>query len=180
MNKPGWRRAAVGLAVASTLGVGACASNTDAVGDPIAGKAIKPVDSSVLPGEVAGLKITPEDIRGQLSVVKRSFVDRVGLFSLRKGDLVVSTLQVSRFNSAAGVADPKFQASVLARVGATVPKLYVLSGREVFLTSGNKQTIAVWFIGHSMLVLAVRRDYPTPLGLVRQMLDVTKNNDKIA
>lgn len=180
LSSPRWRRAVVSLLVLTTFGAGGCARETAAVGDPVRGESIKPIDSSVLPDEVAGLRVTPEDITGQLSVVKRSFVDQAGLFSLRRGDLVVSTLQISRFNSAAKVTDRDFQASVLARVGATVPKLYILSGRRVFLTSGNKQTIAVWFVGRSLLVLAIRRDHATPLGLVRQMLRLTQNNDQIA
>lgn len=170
------RRLVLALLIAMSLSASACAAKTKSIGAPIAGKSIKAVDSSLLPTEVSGLKVTTEDISGQLSGVKRSFVDRVGLFGLRRGDLLVSTLQVSRFNSAAQVADPDFQSSVLTKVGATVPKLYILSGRRIFLTSGNKQTVAVWFKDRAMFVLSVRQDYATPRSLVRQMLDLTEQN----
>lgn len=179
-TRPPSRLAALALAAAALVGLGACASKTASVGQPIAGKSIKKIDASLLPGEVAGLKVTAENLDTQLAGVKRSFVNELGLFGLRRGDLLVSTLEVSHFNSAAKVQDPKFQASVLARIGASVPKLYILSGNHVFLTSGNKQTVAVWFRKQTMLVLSVRQDYATPRSLVRQMLDLTEKSDKIS
>lgn len=179
VTKPTVRRLSLALTVALSLVGTACAAKTQSVGAPIAGKSIKQVDSSLLPGEVAGLKVTTEDVSAQLVGVKRAFVDRVGLFGLRRADLLVSSLQVSRFNSAAQVSSADFQSSVLARIGSTVPRLYILSGRRVFLTSGNKQTVAVWFRGRSMFVLSVRQDYPTPRSLVRQMLDLTEKNGDV-
>jgi hypothetical protein len=171
-----FKRFALAGLIAVSIGASACAAKTEAVGQPIAGKQIKKVDTSLLPPEIAGLKVTTEDITGQLAGVKRSFVDKAGLFALRRGDLLVSTLQVSRFNAAARVNTDDFQSGVLSRVGSTVPKLYILSGRRLFLTAGNKQTVAVWFAGRAMFVLSIRQDYLTPRSLVRQMLDLTEKN----
>jgi hypothetical protein len=99
-------------------------------------------------------------------------VDSVGLYSFREGDLLQATLQVSRFNSKADVRSAKFRQTLLSQIGGSLPKRVTMGEDTVYLTSGTKQIIAVWFRGRNLLVLAVREDYAQPRALLRAALEL--------
>lgn len=160
------------LAAVAVAVLAGCGADTATVGDPVAGKAIDTISSSLLPSTVLGLNVTAEDISDQLSTQHRAFVREVSLFGLRDDDLLKATLQVSRFNDEAKPDEKEFRNRILRDIGQTVPKEFRLGGARVHVTTGNQQTIAIWFKGDLMMILAVRSDYDRPRTLLRTLLDL--------
>lgn len=166
------RRAGISALAVALFVSGACGTDTGSVGSPISGKEVKPIAADVLPAEVLGLSVSTEDISLQLAGQERSYVTDLGLFGLREGDppLLKATLQISRFNDQAEVGKASFRSQVLNRVGNTVPLEFRVDDQRVFITSGNSQTIAVWFRGKELRILSVRADYPFPRTLLRELI----------
>ena len=160
------------FALLAVLLLGACGADTTSVGDPVAGKSISPLSSSLLPAKILDLNVTSEDVSDQLATQNRSFVRQVSLFGLRKGDLLKATLQVSVFNDEAKLDRAAFRNRILRDIGRTVPQEVRLGDERVHVTTGNRQTIAVWFKGDDMLILSVRADYEQPRSLLRALLDI--------
>lgn len=158
--------AAVGLAGALLVG-GACGNGPKVV----AAREVKAFDGSLVPSELLGLKVAPEEIGGAANV-KDPFVDGVGLYSLREGELLQGTLQLSRFSADADSTTPRFRQSVVQQIGSTVPKLYRMGGKPVYLTTGKRQSIAVWFQGRYFFVLSMREEFEQPRALLRQALEI--------
>jgi len=163
------RRAA---AAALVLALAACGADTESVGSPVAGEAIDEVPASLLPDRVLDLNVTVEDVADQVATVDRSFVDAVGLFGLREDELLKATLQVSHFNEEAEVERARFRNRVLREIGQTVPQELRLGDSRVHVTTGNRQTIAIWFRGDHMMILSVRSDYERPRTLLRELIDI--------
>jgi hypothetical protein len=159
------------LLVAALLG-GACGGGTNAEAEATSAKDIEQLPEDLLPSEILGLQVQREDMAGTLQGAQRSYVQSVGLYSLRKDDLLQATIQVSEFNNNARVDDSDFRRSLLAQVGGSVPKQVVLGGESIWLTTGTKQTLAVFFRQRLMFVVAVRDDYGQPRTLVREALDL--------
>jgi hypothetical protein len=159
---------AAGLVVA----LAGCGADTASVGSPVAGEAIGEIPASLLPDTVLDLDVTVEDVADQVATVDRSFVDAVGLFGLRADKLLKATLQVSRFNDEAEVERARFRNRVLREIGQSVPEEFRLGEERVHVTTGNRQTIAVWFRGDHMMILSVRSDYERPRTLLRELLEL--------
>ena len=87
-------------------------------------------------------------------------------------DLVMATLQVSRFNDGADVKADKFRQTVVNQIGSSAPRTVRLGGSTVYLTTGTKQSIGVWFKGRYLFVLATRADYDEPRTLLRKALEI--------
>ena len=169
------RMLAVALAAVGVVGIlGACGGNDDeAYADQaLSGSEIQPVEGDLLPPEFLGLAVAKEDVAGSLASTKRSYVEATSLYSLRNGDLLQATLQVSRFTAKAEHTSTKFRNSLLNQIGGTRPRTVRVGDDTVYLTSGTKQQLAVWFRGRYMLILATREDYPTPRTLIREALQV--------
>ncbi len=139
---------------------------------PTPGRAVKTLDVAHLPADLLGLKVTPENVSADLARVPRAFVDALSLYSMRRDDLVMATLQVSRFNPGADAAAETFRRTVVNQIGATAPRPVRLGADTVYLTTGTKQSIAVWFRGRYLFVLATRADYDQPRTLLRQALRI--------
>jgi hypothetical protein len=107
-----------------------------------------------------------------LGGVKRPFIDRVGLFSLRRDALLEATLQVSRFTKKADVGSVRFRNSVINQIGSTIPHEFRMGDNRVFLTAGRRQSVAVWFRGRYLFILSTRDEYPQPRALLRTALDI--------
>jgi hypothetical protein len=171
-----WGRAAAAVLVAglSAASLGACGGGEDrAFADQsVAGKDIRTVEGDLLPEEFLGLKVAKEDVSGALVTSKRSYVEATTLYSLRSGDLLQATLQVSRFTPDSDHETAKFRNSLLNQIGGTRPRTVRVGDRTLYLTTGTKQQLAVWFRGRYMLILATREDYPTPRTLIRKALQV--------
>ena len=156
------------LVVAVCVSATACASSS---ARPVEGKKIKHLDASFLPSEVAGLKVSAEDVSA-VGGSKKSFVEEVGLYSLRRDELLQATLQVSRFTEDADVHKADFRQAVVQQIGSSVPRSYRMGDDTVYLTSGRRQSVAVWFRDRYLLVLSTREEFPAPRSLLRSLLEV--------
>lgn len=164
------RRAAVAAAIAVAVAGGACTNARSIHTDATPGKQIKQLPTDLLPGEVFGLKVSREDMSKTLANTRRSYVDAVGLYGLRKDDLLEATLQVSRLNSHADFESPAFRRELVGKIGASLPREVRVGPDTVYLSVGTKQTLSAWFRGRNLLVLAVRDEYGQPRALLRQAL----------
>lgn len=154
----------VGVALVAAAGCGAEPPKVGATN-------VKAFDGSIVPGELLGLTVVPEEIGGAKDV-KNPFVEGVGLYSLREGELLQGTLQVSRFTKDANSEEGRFRRSVVQQIGTTIPKAYRMADDVVYLTSGKRQTIAVWFQGRYFFVLSTRDDFERPRALLREALEI--------
>ena len=163
-------RALLVLALAAAVLAGC--GRSDAAVDPVAGKKVKVLEVATLPAEILGLAVQKEDVAGSVAKVNSTFIDGLGLWSLRSDDLVQATLQVSRFSDGARFEDSEFRQSVVNQIGSARPRTFRLGTRTVYLTTGTKQSIAVWFKGRHLFVLASRADYDQPRTLLRAALEI--------
>ena len=161
------RSLAAALAVFALAGA-ACAD--DGVEEAQAAK-VEKLGENLVPGEMLGLRVATEDI-GPVQRVKRPYVEAVGLYSLREGEQLQGTLQVSRFTEAAEAEKARFRNSVVQQIGSTVPRQLSMGGEQVWLTTGRRQSVAVWFKGRHVFVLATREEYTTPRSLLRKALEI--------
>lgn len=159
---------ALALAAAALAGCG----RSDAAVDPVAGRKVKALEVASLPPEILGLAVQKEDVAGSVAKVNSTFIDGLGLWSLRSDDLVQATLQVSRFSAGARFDESEFRQSVVNQIGSARPRTFRLGNRTVYLTTGTKQSIAVWFKGRHMFVLASRSDYDEPRTLLHKALEI--------
>lgn len=163
-------RLVVALALAGTA-LASCGESGAAV-DPVAGESVDLLELGSLPDEVLGLTVAPEDVADAVAGVDSTFIDALGLWSLRADDLVQATLQVSRFSAGARYEEDEFRQSVVNQIGSVRPRTFRLGERTVYLTTATKQSIAVWFTGRHMFVLASRSDYDEPRTLLREILEI--------
>lgn len=147
-------------------------------GNPIAGlgargEDIEQLPADAVPSELLGLKVTQEDMTTSLAGSKDSYVDGVGLYAYRsEDDLLQATLQVSKFIDDARYRDAGFRSSVVAKIGGSVPRVVRLGDQRVYLTTGSKQQIAVWFRDQYLFVLSSRDDFTQPRALLREALEI--------
>lgn len=165
------RRAVAASLVAIALATTGCGDDGVAAQGTRA-KDIKQLPADLIPGELLGLQTKQEDISGALASTKRAYLEGVGLYSFRREELLQATLQVSRFNDDADFESAKFRRSVVGQVGGSVPKRVRVGDETVYLTTGTKQTLAMWYRGRNLLVLAVREDYEQPRTLLREALRI--------
>lgn len=160
-----------GLLALAFLGTG-CGEGQSAAAEATAAKDIEQLPEDLLPSEILGLAVAREDMTETLEGAQLSYVNEVGLYSLRRDDLLQATVQVSRFNDNADAESSRFRRALLSQLGGTVPKQVNVGEETVYLTTGTKQTIAVWFRDRTMVVLAIREDYDRPRTLLREALDL--------
>ena len=154
------------LVLVLALGVGACGTGTGNA----AAKKIKPLGADIVPAEMVGLRVTPEDTK-VVNSTDDPFVEAVGLYGLRKGDLLQATLQVSRFTAEANVKSSRFRTQVVQQIGSSEPKTYRMGEQTVYLTTGLRQSVAVWFKGRHLFVLSSRQDFNQPRTLLRAAIE---------
>lgn len=138
----------------------------------VAGKRIQSLPAEVVPSQVLGLQVNKEDIDKALAQARRTYLDATSVYSFRDADLLQATLQVSRFTDDARFRSAEFRGTLVNQIGGSTPAPVRLSGREVFLTSGNRQRIAVWFRDRYMFVLATRDEFAEPKTLLRQAMEI--------
>lgn len=172
MNSWRLRLRCLGAVMAAAVALAGCARSDAASVKPTPGQAVKALEIPNLPADLLGLKLAPEDVSADLGKVPAAFIDALSLYSLRHNDLVMATLQVSRFNEGANVKAEKFRQTVVNQIGATAPRKLRLGGETVYLTTGTKQSIGVWFKDRYLFVLATRADYDEPRTLLRKALEI--------
>ena len=132
---------------------------------------VKPLREGIVPAELLGLKVSAEDI-SQAQAAKTSFVDGIGLYSLRAGETLQATLQVSRFTEEADVDSAAFKQQVVQQIGASTPVIFRMGKSTVWLTTGRRQNVAVWFTDRHLFVLATREEFDRPRALLRAALEI--------
>lgn len=125
-----------------------------------------------IPSQLLGLRVQSENIAKQLKATKRPYIDNVGLFSLREADLVRATFQISRFNALARPESPTFRNNVISLLGGARAQPVRVNSTTVYVTTGNDQSIFVWFEGRGFFVLTCHRAYEFPRTLLRHVLDL--------
>jgi hypothetical protein len=164
------RRAAAALAVVLVASTLAACGGSRVQGT--AGKQIKQLPPDLVPVELLGLPVTQEDMSGTVARSNDAFVDAVGLYAMRRDELLYATLQVSRFRSNAPVKEAKFRSSLITQIGGSTAEPFRMGADTVYRTTGRKQTITVWFRDRYMFVLSVRESFEQPRSLLRQALEV--------
>jgi len=153
---------AVALPVASCGGRG---SRNDAA-------PITPTSADLLPSTILGLKVKRENVKARVAGVKRSYVDRAGLYSLRDGKVLEATLQVSTFNDKADVKSSEFRLAIVNQIGSTQPRAFRMGNQTVYLTASKRQAVAVFFKKRTFAVLSTLDTYDQGRELLRALLAV--------
>lgn len=162
-----WRRGAALAVVAVGLALPAC-------GDPgVAGSGkIAEIGKSPFPKKVLGLTVTREPTSALTLGFDDTYLEAVGLWGFRRGKLLQATLQIGKFTGDANVEDERFRRSVASQVGSTLPQESQMSNQTVYLSAGARQSLAIWFYGDYLFVLATRDEYDTPRTLLRELIDL--------
>lgn len=165
--------AAAALAALTVL-TAACGSGS-AEADAARAKKVEAIPADQVPDQLLGLKLAPEaDILETVKANTDTYVEAVGLFSLRRGELLQATLQVSRFTAASDADRASFRRSVIGQVGSTDPQQFRMGDQNVWLTTGKNQRLFVWFKQNTMFILTTRADYETPRTLLREAIEELK------
>jgi hypothetical protein len=163
-------RVAVACAVLVALG-GACSTSSAAV-ERADARTVEQLEASGVPVRLNGLVVEREDVGELLDRAKRPYLDATALYSMREGDLLRATLQIGRFADDADVGDEELRAQIVNRIGSGTARTFRIGDRSVWLTSGDRQTLAVWFEDRHVFVLATRDDYELSRSLLRATLEV--------
>ena len=160
----------VALLVAIAAVAGACGGGTDVEG--VQGSAIEPIPPEAVPSRIQDLTVRVEDMSKQLALAEDTYVRSAGVFSLRAGELVQATLQVTRFTEDFDYQDSEARTSLANRLGGSRAQVLRLGEDTVYLTQGQRQRLALWFRGAYLYILSTRRDYAKPRSLLRSTLEV--------
>ncbi|HZQ26216.1 MAG TPA: hypothetical protein VFA94_00835 [Acidimicrobiales bacterium] len=143
----------------------------------VAGAEVK-VRADLLPTELAGLAVTPEDITKQAKEAGgHSYFTDSRLWALRSGTRLRATLQVGHLTADAFASRTPddvlaFERQIVNQIGQAEPRLRVLGSRRVYVTSGSEQPLYIWFTGSELFILSMAKDYGEPRGLLRQALEL--------
>lgn len=163
----------VTLAVSGVLVAGLLAGcSENALVEEAEARVIEPLDADALPSTLVGLEVEREDISEILDGAKRPYLESASLYSLRDGEELQATLQIGRFADDTDHQDEDFRATLLGTVGGGSIRELRVGDEAVYLTTGDRQQVAVWFEGDHMLILSTREDYEKPRSLLREALEV--------
>jgi len=165
------RRAWVGAAAALLVPLMAC-GNGRAVAAGTPGKSITTLAPGLLPSEMLGLAVAHENVSDAVSKFPPTYTDAVSVWSFRSDDLLQATLQVSRFKDPAKLRSRKLRDTLVGQVGGSRAQPIHVGSRTVFLTTGTKQRLSVWFNGRYVFVLAVRDDFRAQRDLLRAAVGI--------
>ncbi|MGH9086398.1 MAG: hypothetical protein ACRDYW_13190 [Acidimicrobiales bacterium] len=165
MKRPTVAAFAVALGLLGACGGNAAVERADA-------REIVALDADRLPPDLLGLRVKREDIGDVLDGTKRPYLDEAGLYSLREGDTLQATLQVGHFAEGVDHTRPEFRDKLLNTVGGGSIRELRLGDRQVYLTTGDRQQVALWFHDRYLMVLSTREEYETPRALLRAALEL--------
>jgi hypothetical protein len=131
-----------------------------------------PASRATVPSTLNGLSMKAESVDNPKHPSKREYLRDVQLYSLRKGKQLEATLEFGRFRSGAPVSSLRFQRSIAAQLGTTVPIEQRLGGATVFLSKAKSLTLVSWVRDRRLTILSIRTDYATPKTLIRSALDL--------
>ncbi|MDQ1445719.1 MAG: hypothetical protein QOI20_2183, partial [Acidimicrobiaceae bacterium] len=133
---------------------------------------VKEIPAAAMPAELLGMKLEPEKSAELIKGDKRPFIEQIGLFSMRKDDLLQATLQAARFTKEARTDQQRFRDSLAGQVSSSTPQVLRMGGQLVYMSAGQKQSLVVWFKDRTMFVLAIRDEFPQPRALLRSALEI--------
>ena len=160
----------VPIAVAILGSFAACGSSPQPVG-----RGQVQAAGVVLPSQVLGLSVAPEDVEKLFGEARRPFIESIGLFSMREDDLVRATMQIGKFNRAARPSNSEFRQAIIGRIGTSRPQQIVVGDTTVWVSSGTDQVIFVWFKKRGFYVLTTHGDYEFPRTLLRRMITLEQD-----
>jgi hypothetical protein len=160
------------LVAVTFLAAGACGGSASAAVKPTPPGKIKQSTVAAVPSKLGALDVTVEDVGTTVSAAGRAYVDEVAMYSLKAGNALQATLELSRFNKGARYGTAKFQSGIVNRIGSTTPRRYRLGSDTVYMTTGARQNLAVWFRGRYLVILTVRQDYKDARALLRDALEI--------
>jgi hypothetical protein len=163
-------RRLVAASVLSMLLLGGCGGAPSASGIP--GKDITTLAPELLPAEVLGLQVAHEDVSDAVEHFPETYTDAVSVWSFRSDELLQATLQVSRFRDPSKLHDGTLRRTLVSQVGGARSQTVHVGERTVYLTTGTKQRLAVWFDDRHVFVLAIRDDYLAQRNLLRAVVGV--------
>ena len=167
MRRAGILRGLAALALLATLG--ACGGEAVA---GTSGKQIEQLPADTVPSELLGLPVAQEDMSGTVARAEDAFIEAVGLYAMRRDELLQATLQVSRFRENAPMEKAKFRSSLVNQIGGSKVQPFRMGSDTVYRTTGRKQTITLWVRGDHLFVLSVRDSFEQPRALLRAALEV--------
>lgn len=133
---------------------------------------IAQLGEDAVPRTILGLTVEQEDVAERLEGSPRAYVDATGLYSLREGDRLQGTLQVSTFKDDVEVNDRRFRLSIVNQIGSTEPKPFRMGDEVVYLTASKRQAVAVYFESHSFVVLSTLETFPHSRSLLREVMEL--------
>lgn len=167
-----FRRAAAGTAVVFLLlGASAC-GGADTATKAAEARVIVPLEASPVPPTLNGLKVTEEDVAESLEGAKRPYLEAATLYSLREGAALQATLQVGRFAPDAKYKESDFRLALANRVGNGSASDFRMGKDKVWLSSGDRQSIAIWFSKDYVFILSTREEYLGSRTLLREALGI--------
>ena len=160
---------AAGMVVLAALAVTLTGcGGSDAVAAP---EKVRLLGAKDVPEKLLDLSVDAEDA-SMVNNKEDPFVEAVGLYSLRRDDLLQGVFQISRFTEDAQVEKNAFRQQVVQQIGSSVPQRYRMGEQTVYLTTGRRQAVAVWFKDRDLFVLSTRDEYEQPLALLREALEL--------
>lgn len=160
------------LAAALVLTLGACGRG-DAATAAAEERVIMPLDDSPVPSTLHGLDVEEEDIAETLEGAKRPYLEAATLYSLREGTTLQATLQVGQFTSDRRYQTRTFRQTLANRVADGVAADLRMGDDTVWMTSGDRQSIAIWFKDEYIFILSAREEYDSQRALLREALEIT-------
>lgn len=162
----------IGLLGTVAVGTGAC-GREDAATKAADARVIVALEDSPVPPTLHGLRVQEEDIEESLDGVKRPYLEATTLYSLRAGEALQATLQVGRFTGEPRYRSASFRRSLANRVGNGSANDVRMGRQQLWLTSGDRQAIAIWFRGDHVFILSSREEYTASRALLREALEIT-------
>jgi hypothetical protein len=135
-------------------------------------RAPRPIESALLPQQVLGLAVQREDIGAVLNQAKVSYVDSAGLYSFRRDEKLMATLQLVRMNALARPDDRAFRERMVNQVGQTEPRRLPVADTLVWFSTGSRERTASWFRDRDFFILKTRADFDQPRTLLRHLIDL--------
>lgn len=160
------------LVVVGALLIGACGG--DDGGPSVEVADFKAIPAGALPATVLDLAVSPEEFSATLLAGQQPYIGALGMFALRRGDLLQATVQVSQFREPETNDDPVFRRSLAGQIGGSgEPTVSRVGDETVFIMPSGRQTLAVWYGPADMYVLTVRPEYKQPRRLLRALIEAT-------
>lgn len=159
------------LAVLCALALGACGGDN---GPSVKVADFDAIPAKALPATALDLTVSVEDFSATLLSGQEPYIGALGMFGLRRGDLLQATVQVSRFRDPHTADDPLFRRSLAGQIGGSgQPTVSRVGSQTVFIMPSGRQTLAVWYGPGEMYVLTVRPEYKQPRRLLRTLIEAT-------